>query len=250
MTGPKVTRLPASEPSLHNPAISILQSIFGAPTAPRATGYGGIAQTLLGQSGPLTQPGGTIENALNQRFGFGAPTSALQSQVQDTFLNFLRQPGAEGRTADMTNYLQSAGQDILGTLTPLFQRNLADAIGLSREQGARFSSAQDVNARDITTRATQDFTAQAAQILQNARAQALNEVQAAGQFAGQTGAQSLQAQQQQIAILGELLKALFGTGLSPGSTVGPSPLSQALGGIGSLAGGAAALGFSPFAPKK
>lgn len=218
MTGPKVKRLPSTEPSLHQPALDILSSVFGK---------GG---------------GGTLQQNLTNKFGFTMPP-----ELQNAFANYLAQPTGQQRTDAATLSMQGAlggagsipGFDVLAAAGPIFQRNLSNALAAQTETGPRFASTAANQSRLLQQQGLQDFNLFAQQVLEQGRQRQLQGILGFAQ--ANQGQQQLQAQ-----FLQQLLGTLFGTGLSQGVTVGPSTLGQITGGIGAIAGGAAGLGFQPF----
>jgi hypothetical protein len=209
LTRPSTSRLPASEPSLRQPALGLLQGVFGP---------------------------GNVQQNLGSRIGFQLPP-----ELQSAFANFLVQPTADQRTNASTLAQQGAlgganaipGFDVLSALGPVFQRNLTEALGRQNEVGPRFASAAQRESRTLEQQGLQDFNVLAQQILEQGRQRQLQGMLGYGQL-------QLGAQQNQLAALGPLLQALFGGGLSGGITVGPSALGQLAG----LAGSGAALATS------
>lgn len=238
MTGPSVKRLPASEPTLRDPALNVLTSIFGGGSTNLPPGWGrtGAAQLGVGGGGAAS---GTIQDRFAKTFGFTMPP-----ELVNAFSNYLAQPSADQRTNAATLAMQGGtsnipGFDVLNAAGPIFSRNLTESLARTRNVGPRFSSTADAQARLLEQQGLQDFNLFAQQVLEQGRQR---------QLQGILGfAQANQGQQQlQMQALIPLIQALFGGGLSPGVTVGPSPLGQALGAVGSIAGGAASLGFQPF----
>lgn len=209
MTGPITRRLPASEPSLQQPALNLLQGIFG----------GG---------------GGTATQNLSQRLGFGANPG-----VANAFQNYLQQPTAAQRSGaaqlSMQGGLGSAsgipGFDVLSAYGPVFQRNLTEALQRQQQTGPRFASTNAREGTRLQQQGLQDYNLFAQQVLEQGAGRQLQGLTAAGQY-------DLGLQQNQLQALMPLLQALFGGGLSGGIAVGPSPLSQ-----GAALGGAAATAY-------
>lgn len=169
--------------------------------------------------------------------------------LTNAFSNFLAQPSGDQRTnaaqLSMQGGLGSAsnipGFDVLSAYGPVFQRNLQQQLATNAETGPRFASTSASQARLLQQQGLQDFNLFAQQVLEQGRQR---------QLQGILGyAQANQGQQQiQAAFLQQLLSTLFGGGLSPGITVGPSTLGQITGAAGAIAGGAAGLGWQPFKP--
>jgi len=238
VTGPSVKRLPSSEPSLRDPALNVIQSIFGGGATP---GIDFMGLHVPGRVG-VAAPGGTVQDAFSKKFGFTMPP-----ELVNAFTNMLGQPSAEQRTNAATLSMQGGlgtasnipGFDVLNAAGPVFQRQLTESLARTRNVGPRFSSTADAQARLLEQQGLSDFNLFAQQVLEQGRNR---------QLQGILGfAQANQGQQQiQLQALLPILQALFGTGLSPGSTVGPSPLSQVAGVAGAGLGAAAALGWQPF----
>jgi len=163
------------------------------------------------------------------------------------FANYLQQPTGDQRTNAASLSMQGAlggagnipGFDVLNAAGPIFQRNLTDSLARQNNQGARFSSTNDIQNRLLQQQGLQDFNLFAQQTLEQGRQRQLQGILGFAQ--ANQGPQQLQLQ-----ALMPILQALFGGGLSQGIAVGPSPLGQAAGAIGGLAGGAASLGWKPF----
>ena len=85
MTGPSTKRLPPSEPGFSGAAQDLINSIFGGSGGPRtASGINVGALIGGGAGGGFSRPGGTVQNALTQRFGFTMPPELLSA-----FANYL-----------------------------------------------------------------------------------------------------------------------------------------------------------------
>jgi hypothetical protein len=144
-------------------------------------------------------PGGDVLSRLNSVFG---------SPIQGGFDQF-------------------SGQANLDAYQPIFQRGLQDAIGMNREQGARFSSGQGLLGMQTSQRALQDYNSFAQNVLQQGQQTKLQAMLGAGQ--------------QQGDILRQLLGALFqGGGINAAPIYQQTPgLGQQLLQAGTTLGGAA-----------
>src|SRR5690348_11148777 len=136
MGGPNVQRLNnAGQPSLTQPGLNLLQSIFGGGMSGGASSM----QQMGGQQGlnPLVNRGTAFGN-LQSTFG-----SPLSPGISNTLTQFATGP--------------NPGQNVLNQYEPLFQRNLQQIQG----SGPRFSSGNDI----LRERSLQDFNAFAGQTL-------------------------------------------------------------------------------------
>lgn len=194
------------------------------------------------------------------QFGFqnaaGAP-AGLPPELVNAFANYLAQPTGDQRTNAATLSMQGGlgsatgipGFDVLNAAGPVFSRNLTDSLARTNNQGARFSSTNDAQNRVLQQQGLADFNMFAQQVLEGGRQRQLQGI--LGYAQAQQGQQGLnlqgqglqlQGQQLQLQALMPIIAALFGGGLSPGVTVGPSPLSQIAGIAGAGLGVAAGLG--------
>lgn len=209
MGGAKVTRLnPASQPGLTQPGLDLLYSIFGGGGGQGNFGSkagAGLFQQMGGTTGAQRNPlaeGGNISERLNSIFG---------------------NPG--GASADALMALgggHNPGQDVLNAAQPVFQRNL----GLAQEQGARFSSGNEL----LRTQALNDFNLFGANVLQQGLDQQMRALLGAGDL----------RLQGQMPLIQQLLGALFqGGGVNSGPIYDVQPgLGQQLLSLGgSVAGG-------------
>ena len=204
----------------------------------------------MGGLGPSGQ--GDVLSRLRGAWGFQQPQGApagLPPELVNAFANYLQQPTGDQRTNAATLAMQGdtsniPGFDVLNAAGPIFSRNLSDSLSKTNNQGARFSSTNDAQNRLLKQQGLQDFNLFAQQVLEAGRQRQLQGI--LGYAQAQQGQQGLnlqgqglqlQGQQLQLQALLPLLQALFGGGLSPGVTVGPSPLSQ----LASLGGTAATL---------
>jgi hypothetical protein len=244
LTGPSVKRLPPSEPALHDPALNVIQSIFGSSNPGN-----------VGSRGTPTRGTGNVLENFGSRFGFQQP-GGLPPELISAFANYLAQPSADQRTNAATLSMQGGlggasnipGFDVLNAAGPVFSRNLTESLARQNNQGPRFSSTNDAQGRLLQQQGLQDFNLFAQQVLEGGRARQLQGILGYAQAnQGQQGLQ-LQGQQLQLQALMPIIQALFGQGLSPGVTVGPSPLGQIAGVAGAGLGAAAGLGWQPFKP--
>jgi len=199
--------LPSPEPTLHDPALNVINSIFGGT--------------------------GTVQGNLGQKFGFTMPPELISA-----FSNYLGQPTGEQRTNAATLSMQGGlggaanipGYDVLNAAGPIFSRNLTESLARQNNQGPRFSSTNDAQGRLLQQQGLQDFNLFAQQVLEQGRALQLEVILGY--------AQANQGQQQlQLQALVPLINALFIVGLSQGAAVGKSLLGQTsdlIGAIGSL----------------
>lgn len=214
--GPSTKRLnPASQPTLTQPGLDLLGSIFGGGGAPQG---GNTFRQFVGQgflhrnvnplaAPPQMAPGGDVLSRMEGVFG---------SPIKGGFDQF-------------------GGEATVKAYQPLFQRNLADAIAAQRESGPRFSSGQDLLGMQTSQRALQDFNAFAQNVLQQGQQTKLQAMLGAGQQQGQ--------------LLQQLLGALFtggGINAAPIYQQTPGFGQQLLGLAGTIGGGiAGAGGFNP-----
>lgn len=204
--GPKTKRLdPASQPSLTQPGLNLLQGLFGG---------GGGGATGLQRTG-------------QGLFDFGRTQNPLGSPPQAAGGNVLERLGSMFGTPIQGGFDQFGGEGVLQAYQPIFQRNLQDALGLQREQGPRFSSGQGLLGMQTSQRALQDFNAFAQNVLQQGQQTKLQAMLGQGQQQGQ--------------LLQQLLGALFtGGGINAAPIYQQSPgLGQQLLSLGGTLGGAA-----------
>lgn len=246
--GPSVSRLNnAGQPSLTQPGLNLLQSIFGGsgqnannPDYQNALGLANsgnpifqkLGQQLLAHvpqgSGAPAGGGSLYQNMLNV---FGQ--SALQRQLGNSFGQLLgpnaaQAAGAAGAVAQAFNPT-AAASSALNAYQPIFQRNL----NLAQDQGPRFSSGNDL----LRTQALNDYNLFASNVLQNAQNRA---VQAGlGALGGASQFGSEQAAQQQ-GLMQQLLNTLFtGGGVNAGPIYNVQPgIGQQLFGLAGQAAGA------------
>lgn len=181
MGGPKTTRLNnASQPGLTPYGTNLLQQLFA--------GYGGQGAGATGQqrnpfaNGPFKGVFGSAGGG-----GMGGPIGSPPQGGGGLY-------GQLGDVLGGPRWQDFGGQQVLNTAQPLFQRNLADALNLQRENGPRFSSGQDLLGMQTSQRALQDFNQFAAQVLQQGQ---------------QTQLQAAAAQQNALA---PFLQTLFNAG--------------------------------------
>lgn len=205
---------------------------------------------------------GTQQGAAGLGQRLGLPGTALQQQGLGVFANLLAQPTGQQRVFEQAmpalqaQFTGTPGGDVLNAAQPIFQRNLAEALSRQGEVGPRFASAAQREARTLEQQGLQDINLFSQQILESGRQRQIQAALAASQI-GQGADQSILnilsgaggfaqgAQGGQLALLQMLIPALFGGGLSPGTAVGPSVLSQIAGvasAVGSTAMGIPGLG--------
>jgi hypothetical protein len=171
-----------------------MQSLFQ-----RQGGTAGMPRNPLAEGGNISERISTL---------FGTPGGPLAGQAGSALMGFA------GDT----------GQGLIDAYQPIFQRNL----GLARDQGARFSSGNEL----LRTQALNDFNMFAAQTQEAARNRALQAALGAGQLGLGQGAQ-------QGALLEQLLGALF-----KGGGINAEPVfQQSGGGFGSFLGGVLGTGL-------
>ena len=217
MSGPSVTRLSnAGSPSLTQPGLNILQTIFGGGGGQGPGGVFGVVRNAMGTGSPVQQlaPDANLLGRMQNLFG----QSALQQQLGNTYSQVLNQG--------------NLGQNVLSAYQPLFQQNLQEIQG----SGPRFSSGNDL----LRQRALSDYNAFAAQTLMQGQQQQLGALAGASNFAQSQSGQNLALMQQ---LLGTLFKG-GGVGEAPIYNVQPGLGQQLLGLAGSLGG--AALGGGLF----
>jgi hypothetical protein len=241
MGGPSIKTLnPASQPSLTQPGLNLLQGIFGGgqqggqPQGGQGSPSGGGG--LFGFLPGFTQQGfggmfgqGTQNNAAGQLANRPSPLAGQPGGLGGATA-FGNMQGAFGSplSPGISNTLQqfasgpNPGMGVVNAYQPIFQRNLATAM----DTGPRFSSGNDL----LRTQAMNDYNMFAQQALLGGQQQQI------GAALGLGGLQN----QAQLPLMQQLLGALFtGGGINSGPIYNVSPGfgQQMLGLVGSIAGG-------------
>ena len=218
--GPSTSRIPnqltAPQPSLTQPGLNVLQSIFGG-------------QGMGGQGTPMQQQG--VGRGMSQVVnrpspmggGYGAPQGGAPGNFFQNLQSAFGSPFSPGISNTLNQFATgpNPGQGVVGAYAPIFQRNLATAM----DTGPRFSSGNNM----LRTQAMNDYNMFAQQALLGGQQQ---QIGAALGFGG------LQQQGQQ-ALMQQLLSTLFqGGGMTTPAAINVRPgLGQQLLGAAGTAGG-------------
>ncbi len=186
-------------------------------SGPSTTRAGVNAAPLPGLTQPVEQLlQGFLQNPA-QTAGRFQPTSALQSQIGNTFSQLLS-GGLIG------------GESVINAAQPIFEQNLQTSADILRQEGPRFASGTQRRVQDLSQRSLQDFNLFQEQTLASGQNRFLQGLLGAGQFSlGQSG--------QQNQLIQQLLGGAFNLGTGPAVLQqNPGTLSDILGVVGTAGG--------------